>query len=131
MALTSRLSKLKEAADKKKAGKSKAEGSAPQREKPASAPIKPAAAEEPDSIAEPERAPEKAPQPNPVVAPPPIQTQPPSLNVLIMSDERIPLLPDKLEVFRSVLKRYDEIEKGKDAQAIVDEEIKAFLAKKK
>ncbi len=62
-----------------------------------------------------------------------IQISPPapSLNSLIMSDSRVSEMSDKLLVFRNVLRRYGEIEKGKRASDIVDEEVKKLLSKKK
>jgi len=63
--------------------------------------------------------------------PVPLSSSAPPLKDLIMSDDRIEELSDKLAVFRAVLKRYGEIEKGKKAQIIVDDEIKRLLGKKK
>ncbi len=121
------LSRLKEAVAKKKSGAAKKEEPVKKTE----APVKKAA--EPIKKIEPEaKNPPDEPEP-PVDVPEPIllSSPPPPLNELIMNDERLEDLPDKLAVFRAVLKRYDEIEKGKKAQAIVDEEIKRFLSRKK
>ena len=125
------MSKLKEAVAKKKSG------AAAKKEEPAKKAEEPAKRSErlPEKI-EPEtkkqKPPPDEPQP-PVDFPEPVllSTPPPPLNELIMSDERVKELPDKLAVFRAVLKRYDEIEGGKKAEAIVDEEIKKFLSRKK
>ena len=48
-----------------------------------------------------------------------------------MNDDRISSMQDKLEVFRAVIRRYDEIDGGKPAKDVVEEEISLFLAKKK
>jgi hypothetical protein len=129
------LSRLKEAVAKKKSG------AAAKKEEPTKrteAPIKKAA--EPVRKTEEKIEPETKKRMNPPDEPEPpvdvpepvlISSPAPPLNELIMNDDRLEELPDKLAVFRAVLKRYDEIEKGKKAQAIVDEEIKRFLSRKK
>jgi len=125
------LSKLKEAVAKKKSA------AAAKREEPTKKAAEPAkkAPEAPKKIlpeTKKQTSPPDEPEP-PVDIPEPIllSTPPPPLNELIMSDDRVKELPDKLAVFRAVLKRYDEIEKGKKAEAIVEEEIKKFLSRKK
>jgi hypothetical protein len=151
MAGSSRLSKLKEAAEKKRKGAPekmeaeppKAEAKRPEQKKEA-APARPAKAkpenppeamafkaEKPAATKTPikvKEGPLTSLPPQPAPLPPPERP----INDIIMTDERITELPDKLQVLRAVLQRYDELAGGaKSSRDLVDEEIKRFLSKRK